>query len=60
MVSAKPFTIGLNQSKIPIVWSISDWLDDLLNGFGAVQTLDRLPGLMMDYWFDSPTGGSIS
>ena len=42
MVSAKPSTIGLNQSKRLIVQAILDWFNDFLNGPGLIKALDRL------------------
>ena len=56
MVSAKPLTIGLDQSKILIVRAISDWFNNFLNSPRLVKALNRLLGLLMDYWF----GGSSS
>ena len=52
MVSAEPLTIGLDQSKILIVRAISDWFNDFLNSLGLVKALNRLLGLLVDYWFE--------
>lgn len=40
MVSAKPLTISLNQSKRLIVQSILDWFTDFLNSPGLIYMLD--------------------
>ena len=51
MVSAKPLTIGLNQSKILIVRVILDWFNNFLNSSRLIKALDRLLRLLVDYWF---------
>lgn len=40
MVSAKPLTIGLDQSKRLIVQSILDWFTDFLNSPGLIHMLN--------------------
>ena len=49
MVSAKPLTIGLNQSNGLIVRPISDWFNNFLNSSGSVRLLNRLSRLIVDY-----------
>ena len=51
MVSAKPLTIGLEQSKRLIVQSILDWFTDFLNGPGPVHMLDQTIRLLVDQWY---------